>query len=356
MTIGIDISPLKTGHHLQHRVRGSGFYITHLISSLRKYFPNYTYLEYTRQEKVRQIVDISHIPYFEPFFLSLPISSRNKLIVTVHDLTPIKFAKHFPAGIKGKLMWQLQRRLLTRADAIITDSESSKKDLVKYVNLTEKNIHVVYLAAGEEFKTIAISDQERKQLQTKYKLPEKFFLYVGDATWNKNLPFLLDCVEAASVPLVMVGKAIADSIIDHTNIWNKELSEVQKRISKLHSVVAIGFIPTEDLVKIYNVAHAFVMPSRYEGFGLPVLEAMQCGIPVLSSRGGSLPEVVGDAGLLFDPENKSELTSLLKHFWHNPEQHRLLSEKSIQRAKKFSWKATATNTVSVYEKIYQSHS
>src|SRR5690606_743268 len=149
-------------------------------------------------------VDIIHYPYFDPFFLTLPLKKRVKTIVTVHDLTPLVFPDAFPAGIKGKLSWQVQKYSLKSASAIIADSEASKKDIIRLTGIDSNKIHVVYLAAGEEFERLQLSDTRNKELRKKYKLPENFLLYVGDVTWNKNLPRLLDAIEEANVPLVMI--------------------------------------------------------------------------------------------------------------------------------------------------------
>src|SRR5690349_918086 len=132
MKIGIDISPLKTGNYLSHRVRGTGFYIQNLVESLKKHFPHNSYTLFTKGEKLNLDLDLIHYPYFEPFFLTLPLNKKYKSVVTVHDLTPLVFPSHFPIGIKGWAKWQIQKRSLLRSDMIITDSQSSKKDINKY--------------------------------------------------------------------------------------------------------------------------------------------------------------------------------------------------------------------------------
>src|SRR5689334_16723864 len=123
MKIAIDISPLKTGHFLQHRVRGTGFYIENLRAALEKFFPENIYVSFTRGESLQSDVSVVHCPYFEPFFLTIPQNNLAKTVVTVHDLTPLVFPKEFPAGVKGKLKWHYQRFLLKQCAAIITDSE-----------------------------------------------------------------------------------------------------------------------------------------------------------------------------------------------------------------------------------------
>ena len=190
MKIAIDISPFQTGH----RVRGVGFYLENLRNTLLKYFPDNNYVFFQRGEKLPKDVQIVHFPYFEPFFLALPIYRKFKTVVTVHDLTPIVFPEAFPRGIKGEIKWQMQRFALKRADAILTDSKFSKKDIQKYVGVRENKIHVVYLAAGEQFKQLKTGNWV-SEVKKRYDLPDRFLLYVGDVTWNKNLPRLIDAVK-----------------------------------------------------------------------------------------------------------------------------------------------------------------
>jgi len=162
--------------------------LEHLKKSLLKYFSDDKYTFFTRSEKLPKNIDLVHIPYFEPFFLTLPKVNKFKTVVTVHDLTPLVFPKEFPAGLKGKLKWQIQKGRLKKADHIITDSESSKEDIIKYVGVSESKISVVYLAAGEEFEKLKADNLKLKAVREKYDLPDPFCLYVGDVTWNKNLP------------------------------------------------------------------------------------------------------------------------------------------------------------------------
>src|SRR4029079_2530993 len=131
MKIAIDISPISSGHYLQHMVRGTGFYLNNLKESLLKSFPETDFIFFNRDEELAPDIDLVHIPYFEPFFITLPVMKKQKTVVTVHDLTPLVFKESFPAGIKGKIKWEIQKRSLQRVDAIITDSFSSKEDIHK---------------------------------------------------------------------------------------------------------------------------------------------------------------------------------------------------------------------------------
>lgn len=351
MQIAIDISPLKSGHFLQHRVRGTGFYIDNLKRALLKYYPDNQYTFFTRGEDLPKNIDLIHYPYFEPFFLTLPFKKIAPTVVTVHDLIPLVFPKHFPRGIRGKIKWQIQKWALGRADTIITDSENSKRDIAKYPCILGEKIRVVYLAPGEEFRKME-NGKGKMELRKKYRLPPKFFLYVGDATWNKNLPRLIEAVKRLNVPLVMVGKALVERNFDRGNPWNQDLVSVQKLCEGDKQIIRLGFVPQDDLVMIYNLATVFVIPSIYEGFGLPVLEAMACGTPVVCSNTSSLPEVAGEAAIFVDPYSVESIARGISQVYDiDINQYIKLGEKSLAQAKKFSWKKTAQETVAVYKKV-----
>jgi glycosyltransferase involved in cell wall biosynthesis len=350
MNIAIDTTPLNDTRILSHRVRGSGFYIENLKKSLSKHFPKNKYKFFTKGDTVASDTDIIHYPYFEPFFLTLPILEEHKRIVTVHDLTPLVFPRHFPSGLKGKIKWQIQKQGLIGSDRIITDSESSKKDIVKHAGIAEEKIDVVYLAADEAFKRIKNQESRIKEIHKKYNLPQKFVLYVGDATWNKNLPRLIEASIKAKVPLVMAGKSLTETNFDKANPWNKDLALTQEMIIDNDHVEALGFVPLSDLVALYNTATCFVMPSLYEGFGLPILEAMASGCPVIASTEGSLPEVAGNAAYFVDAYDTESIANGINEVFNNKKLQKILSDKGLKQAKEFSWKKTASDTIKAYEK------
>ncbi len=346
MKIAIDISPLTSGH----KVRGVGFYLENLKNSLLKYFPDNDYVFFAAGEKIPSKLNIVHFPYFEPFFLALPLYKKYRTVVTVHDLTPIVFPDSFPAGIKGKIKWQMQRFALRQTRRIITDSQNSKKDIVKYVGINPEKIDVVYLAAGDEFKALDLNEKEAGKLRKKYNLPPKFVLYVGDVTWNKNLPRLLDAMQLVDVPLVMIGKNLVNNDYDKANPWNHDLNRVNELLINNKNVVRLGFVETKDLVGIYNLASVFVMPSLYEGFGLPILEAMACGCPVVTTHEGSLREVAGDAALIIDGYDFNSIASGVKKVIGDKALQQKLIEAGFENTKKYSWRKTAQQTLASYRK------
>lgn len=346
MIIGFDISPLKTGH----KFRGTGSYTDNLVKAIKKYDQKNDYQFFTNRRELPQNIDLIHYPYFEPFFLTLPWRKSVPTVVTIHDLIPLVFPDHFPRGLKGEIKWQIQKRSLKGSAAVIVDSKSSQKDVFKYTSIPEEKIFVVYLAAGEEFRQL--KPGELTKIKNKYSLPEKFVLYVGDATWNKNVPGLVRAIQKINLPLVLVGKRLAESDFDRKNQWNKDLLEVEKLTHDDKRIFKLGFVPQEDLVGIYNLATVCVQPSFYEGFGLPVLEAMSCGCPVVTSRVSSLPEVAGEAAFYVDPYNTDDMANGIGEIYFNTAVQEKFRKLGILQAKKFSWKKTAQETAEVYRLLY----
>lgn len=349
MRVALDISPLSDKRILSHRVRGTGFYTQNLKDSLGRY----TSLELVPfdSNQIPNDCDIVHYPYFEPFTLTLPKKRLKKTVVTVHDLTPLVFPRAFPSGIRGKIKWHIQKTRLKEVDMVITDSESSKKDILKYTNIPEDKVKVIYLAAGENFKEEKISGKEKEELSKKYNLPDRFVLYVGDATWNKNLPRLMRAVREIDVPIVMVGKTLIEENFDKSNPWNKDLVEVKKLTDANKKVINTGFVEERDLIRLYNLASVFVMPSLYEGFGLPLLEAMNCGCPTVTTKEGSLLEVGGQAPVYVDAYSETNIADGIYKVYNDSAMQSECSKKSLDQAQKFSWKETAIATEKVYKSV-----
>lgn len=334
---------------LMHRVRGSGVYADNLISSLKKYSSKDTFIKCSFKN-VPKNVDIIHFLYFEPFFRTLPLIKKNKTVVTVHDLIPLVFPKNFPVGIKGSIKWKLQKAALRNCDAIITDSQCSKKDIFKYTGIDEQKVNVAYLAAEQNFKK---NNSSNSAIKKKYNLPDKFVLYVGDVTWNKNLPNLIEAVDKKNLPLVLVGKALVADKFDKNNPWNQDLLKVQNLTENNINIFRLGFVENEDLVDLYNAATVFAMPSLYEGFGLPILEAMSCGCPVVTTKQGSIPEIAGNAAFYIDSYDVNSIAKGINEVFSRENLQKELSKKGLDQAKKFSWEKTAEETIAVYKKVLE---
>lgn len=346
MNIAIDTSPLQSGHS----VRGTGFYLTHLRDALREYCPQNNYLFFSgKRSGIPESADVVHYPYFDPFFLTLPFMKHKKTVVTIHDLTPLLFPQLFPVGKRGMLKWWIQRFLIKQTDAIITDSESSKRDILRLLNIPQEKIHVVYLAAEESFTPQEI--QKSVHILRKYNLPKEFVLYVGDATPNKNLPRLIDAMSTVSIPIVMVGKALGEAH-ESKNAWGKDIVYIQEKAMENKKIIRLGFVSNEELIALYNSAKVFVMPSLYEGFGLPILEAMQCGCPVVTTKQGSLSEIAAEGVLYVDAYNTQSIAQGIEKVIADRTLQEALAKKGFTQARKFSWKETAERTMQVYEKVF----
>lgn len=305
--------------------RGIGVYAEQLKQRLPKFV-----------EIISDRPDLIHSLVFKLFSLR-PWPKGAPVVVTIHDLIPLKYPKAYPPGIRGRLKWWWQRRQLKQAAAIITDSNASRHDIAKFTGINPDKIWVVYLAADEIYK--------QTRVENKYQLPKKFVLYVGDLNWNKNVVSLTKICLKLGYPLVVVGRQAVETGYDYAHPETTELVKFQ-HLAKVYSngIIRLGVVPPNDLVGIYNLATVYVQPSRDEGFGLPVLEAMACGCPVLSSVAGSLPEITGKAALIFNRAN-------LKQVWQNKNLRQRLSQPGLVQAKKFSWQKTVRETVEVYEKI-----
>jgi glycosyltransferase involved in cell wall biosynthesis len=347
MKVAIDISP--TIDKL-HSVRGVGSYITNLKNHINEVTTDLE-IEFFTTDVPH--ADLIHYPYFDPFQRAVKKVSGAKTIVTVHDLTPIVFKDYFPVGLRGNVNWQLNKFFLRSVDAIITDSNSSKKDILRLTGVNEQKVHGVYLAADEKFHSFIDTELKTKnrELRTKYKLPERFVLYVGDVTWNKNLVRLVDAMKQINLTLVMVGKALVSTDYDKNHPWNADLAAVQKEIIDDARFIRLGFVTDEELVQLYNMAYVFVMPSIYEGFGLPVLEAMQSGCPVVTTKGGSLPEVAEDAAYYVDPYDVTSLANGIGEVFFTEKLRETYIKKGLKQAGKFSWKQTAEQTIKAYEHV-----
>lgn len=352
MRIALDVSPIDPSGNSAHKVRGVGKYIKLLTENLEKYDKSNSYIFTATPQNTEKNVDLIHYPYFDPFFINIPSKKNKVTVVTVHDFIPLVHKKHFPVGLKGEVKWRINKFRLKKMDGIITDSQASKEDINKIINIPKSRIYPVYLSVDEVFEKIMMDQSEINNIQKKYNLPEKFFLYVGDVTWNKNLPRLIAAIDDCKIPLVMVGKALVESNYDTRNPWNKDRIFVTQQTRDNPLFLRLGFVPTPDLVKIYNLALALVMPSLDEGFGLPVLEAMKSGCPVIISRNGSLPEVASDAAEYIVAEDKNDIIRGLKKVDESFEYRKSLGDKGLKQAENFNLKKMIDNTVAVYNLLY----
>ena len=345
-TIGIDVSPLYSAH----KVRGIGFYTERLVNSLKNIKDGPEIVELKNKKDVEsEIYDLLHIPYFSPFIVSLPLKNKVPLAVTVHDLIAVKYPNMYPPGLKGMAKWFIQKNLLKKASIIFADSLASKKDIVEIIGISEDKIIVTLLAADSCFIKLEKSSSLLHKTMEKFSLPNKFVLYVGDINRNKNIPSLIKACGIVDCDLAIVGKQASSDDFDRNHPENSDLIELQAKAEASDKVSLLGYLSTEELVAVYNLATVYCQPSIDEGFGLPILEAMACGCPVVSSNLGSLSEVVGKAGVLVNPTPEN-LAREIDRLFSSSKMRDELSKKGISRAGEFSWQKTAIKTAEGYRK------
>ncbi|MEO0136773.1 MAG: glycosyltransferase family 1 protein [candidate division WOR-3 bacterium] len=268
--------------------------------------------------------------------LSFLISKTNS-IITCHDLAPLIVPDHPSEKIWRRFIyWGLKKALI-----IMADSDSTKKDLIKIYGISEKKIKTVYLGVEHNiFRPL----QNKEILKHKLNIPEDFkvILNVGTEKYRKNIPCLL--------------KAFAKLLADYKNIIlirvGRQSDTTRQLIRKLgieNNIKYFENVKENELPDFYNAADIFVMPSFYEGFGLPALEAMSCGTPVVVANTSSLPEIVGEAGLKVNPYSVLEIYEGIKKLLDNRSLYSELKEKGITQAKKFTWQKTADSVAEIYE-------
>lgn len=360
-----------------HRRAGLGRYAESLARALAEQFPGRFALFYNRGAGWQPLAGLEHLPLrsiaagYKPWRLAvclgqlmgvgfdrllpdaalfhatehlLPPFRHVPTILTVHDL----IYRLYPEHHKPLNYYYLNLTMplyCRRADAIIAVSQSTRRDLIAHYGLDPNKISVVYEAAAPHFRPASV--QHIVQVRARYGLPDRFLLHVGTLEPRKNLNRLLDAFrllrrDAPDARLVLVG----------TRGWL--YGSFFRRLENLglqDSVQLLGYVPDADLPAVYSAATVCVMPSEYEGFGLPVLEAMACGTPVVCSRAASLPEVGGEAARYFDPLDIDNVAATLRDVWHDEELRREMAQRSLTQAARFSWSRAAVETLAVYSRL-----
>ncbi len=341
MRIGFNVLPLQTGH----KVRGIGLYTKNLLRELKK-SREVQIVEFEDIDKLAN-VDLVHYPFFDLFFSSLPNKKKFPTVVTIHDVIPLVFSKYYPVGIKGWINLQLQKRALNNVKAIITDSVSAKEDIAKYLKVPPEKIYPVYLGVSDSFKIIR-DELKLDILKQKYDLPETFALYIGNVNWNKNLSALAKACVNANTTLVLIGSGFEErENLDHPEL--KYFKDFLKEYESNPLIKILGYVGEDDLPLIINLSKMVLLPSFYEGFGLPILEAQACGVPVITSNVSSMPEVAGKGAILVDPSDEEEIEQAVKVLLVNSAKRAELIKKGLQNVARFSWKKTADETIKVYQ-------
>lgn len=286
--------------------------------------------------------------FLTPSFLFSNLSGDCKKILIVHDLSFEIYPEFFTA--KKKIWHSLiaPKKLCQNSDVIIAISENTKNDIIKFYQIPPEKIKVVYNGVNDLFFK-PIAESEKARVKNKFKLPNDYIFYLGNLEPRKNVESLILAFEKVtnqSVHLVIAGSP-AWKYQKIYQLWQK--SPVKDRIKFL------GYVDSSDRPALYGLAKLFVYPSIYEGFGLPPLEAMACGTPVISGFNSALVESVGNAGLLIDQNNFNELATVINQFLADERLKNLLKERGFVQAKKFNWRSAAEQILKIIESGTTNH-
>lgn len=316
-------------------------------------FPNkllnflFWYLRWPKIDKMIGEVDV----FFMPNMNFGAFSQNTKLVLTVHDLSFEYYPETF--SLKRRLWHSFinLQRLCQRADKIIAISDSTKNDLTVSYGINPQKIEVVISGISEDFEEITKNDPKLIEVKEEYKLPYKFILYLGTMEPRKNITGLIKAYNQL--------RNLKNSELDKYKLviagargWKYEKIFQEIAGSPYQDdIIITGFVCDNDKPYIYNLASLFVYPSFFEGFGFPPLEAIKCGVPVITSNISSLPEVVGNGGVMIDPDKPDELYKAMKEILLKKELRRELKEKGLSRSKKFNWRKSAGEFLGVLEDL-----
>jgi glycosyltransferase involved in cell wall biosynthesis len=307
---------------------------------------------YTIREQLTVPLDLrhEHVDLFHAPHYVLPPLTPCKSVVTIHDCIHLRFPQYLP----NRLAYAYARSSLWiathRASRVLTVSEASKRDILRYFRVPESKIDVIYNAIDEQFGE-ALPQEEIDRVRERYQLYDPFVLYAGNIKPHKNIERLIEAVHLLrksgleQVRLLIIGDEISKY---------PTLRRAVHRYKLHHHVRFLGFVPDKTLASLYRLAAVFVFPSLYEGFGLPPLEAMASGTPVVTSNQSSLPEVVGDAALLVDPYEPAAIFDAMRRVLTEPDLAASLRERGLARVRQFSWDRSVRRIRQIYDEVLAS--
>jgi glycosyltransferase involved in cell wall biosynthesis len=290
----------------------------------------------------REGIDLFHAPHYV-----LPPLTPCKCVVTIHDCIHLRFPQYLPNSFAYAYARSSLWVATHRASRVLTVSEASKRDILRYFRVPESKIDVIYNAIDERLGE-PLSNEEIGRVRERYQLNDPFVLYAGNIKPHKNLERLIEAFHMLRrngfehVKLLIIGDEIS------------QYATLRRAVHrhKLHKHVRFfGFVPDKTLAALYRLASVFVFPSLYEGFGLPPLEAMASGTPVVTSNVSSLPEVVGDAALLIDPYESADIANAIRRVLTEPALAADLRQRGLARVKDFSWERSVARVRDIYEEV-----
>lgn len=276
---------------------------------------------------------------------AIPILKEGPFVVTIHDMIYARVPNGYENIYKNYHRFLLPRAAMNAAK-IITVSENGRRDIIELLKVPPEKVVTIHNGVDEDFRVLDDGEYLNIVRQT-LKLPHRYILYVGAIERRKNLGVLVQAAAEILKEGIVDGLVLAGEEGYGAKLtWEKiEETKIQEKV--LH----IGYVPQEMMCGLYNLAEVFVMVSPYEGFGIPVLEAMACGTPVITSNCSSLPEVAGDAALLVSPSEKEELTAALRRILTDKNLRAELRAKGLKRVKQFSWRKSAEKHLEVYREV-----
>lgn len=290
-------------------------------------------------------VDIYHTQYITPWFVPRKI----KIVTIIHDIS----FNFFPQYIKKSDLFFLKTLIpisLARADTIVAVSEFTKNEIIDYYHIDPEKIECIYNAIADDFVSGGeISDEQKELVKKKYGLPEKFILYIGTLQPRKNIGHLIEAFARIKDGLEGVKLVIGGNKKAHN--FDRRIDEAVKTAHLENDVIFPGFIDEQDKKAVFALAETFVFPSLYEGFGIPILEAMSQKIPVLCSDIPSLKEIASDGALYFDAQRLDDFENTLYTATMDQEIRRELTAKGLERVSFFSWEKSARKTLALYDKM-----
>ncbi len=293
-------------------------------------------------------LDLMYFPASYSFF---PVWNVPRVVVTMHDTLALAHPGLVFPSWKGRFAWAVKEHAAVMwADRIATVSWSARRDLLTWFGLPESRIVVIPEGPERVFRPIAPGRKSDEVLGRFGVDPGRpFLLYVGGLSPHKNLVRLIEAFAIGApeeAELVLVGD-LGDVFLTHV----PELRNAVDRSGLVGRVRFTGFVPDDDLAHFYNRAFALIQPSLMEGFGLPPVEAMACGTPVLASRAGSLPEVIGGAGTFFDPTNVGGIAAAIRGLFAEPERRSAMAARALERSRRYSWEASARALISLFDDV-----
>lgn len=319
----------------------SNFKIISLSAKNRFAWNFWTLAQYLRKNPV----DIYHTQYITPWF----VPKKIKIVTIVHDIS-FNFFPQFINFFDLLFLRILIPISLRRADKIIGVSQFTCDEIIRFYKINPEKVECVLNSIAYEFLSENISDEQKEAIRKKYNLPEKFILYIGTLQPRKNIPMLVEAYTKAKEKLDGAKVVICGNRKGRN--FDTRIDEAVKKNQAENDIVFPGFIDEEDKQTIFCSARAFAFPSLYEGFGLPLIEAMIQGVPVIAADIPSLKEVGGDAALYFNPNSLEDFAQKLCIICADEELRKKLIAAGKERVNHFSWKKSAQKTLAIYEKLY----